>query len=239
MGGAGGAGGSGGTGGGAGGSSGNGGVAGGANGGAGSGGAGGIVDAGQPLKPASITLGASMSPVTESPTTGGSSFNQRCATDEVLIGYHGTVDSPDATVNYLRTFQAICGTLSITGTTTFVVNTTQAESLMTRGTQTGSISQTAMCPANQVVVGFGGREGNLVDALTFSCAPLVISGTSPTFTLSIGPTNGTSAIGGPGGMPFASLSCPADTVAVGHAGRSNQDVQAFGIVCARPTLQVR
>jgi hypothetical protein len=184
-------------------------------------------------------MGASTAPVTQSPTTGGSSFNQRCATDEVLIGYRGTVDSPDAMINYLRTFQAVCATLSITGTTTFAVNTTQAESLMTRGTQTGSISQTAMCPPNQVVVGFVGRSGNLIDSLVFSCAPLVISGSSPNFTLSIGPTTDTSAIGGPGGTPFAPLACPADTIAVGHAGRSNQDVQAFGIICAHPTLQVK
>jgi hypothetical protein len=226
--------------GGAGGSSGNGGSGGGGNGGGGGkGGAGGNMDAGQPLKPTSITMGASLAPVTQSPTTGGTSFNQRCATDEVLIGYRGTVDSPDATINYLRTFQAVCGTLSITGTTTYAVNTTQAENLMTRGTQTGSIAQTAMCPPNQVIVGFSGRNGNLIDALVFSCAPLVIQGTSPNFTLSIGPTTDTSAIGGPGGMSFAPLACPANSVAVGHSGRSNQDVQAFGLVCARPTLQVR
>jgi hypothetical protein len=119
------------------------------------------------------------------------------------------------------------------------VSTTQAENLATRGTQTGSISQTAMCPPDQVIVGFSGRSGNLVDSLVFSCAPLVISGTSPSFTLSIGATSETSSIGGPGGTPFAPLACPANTIAVGHSGRSNQDVQAFGLVCARPTLQLK
>jgi hypothetical protein len=225
--------------GGAGGSAGNGGRGGGGSGGGGNGGGGGIVDAGSPLKPTNITMGTSMSPVEQSPTTGGTSFNARCATDEVLIGYRGTVDSPDATINYLRTFTAVCGTLSITGTSTYAVNTTQAETLPTRGTQTGSISQTAMCPPNQVIVGFSGRNGNLIDSLVFSCAPLVISGTSPTFTLSIGATTNTAAIGGPGGMPFNALACAAGSIAVGHAGRSNQDVQSFGIVCARPTLVVR
>jgi hypothetical protein len=234
AGGAGGAGGASGTGGG----SGNGG-SGGNRGGAGNGGGGGIVDAGQPLKPTSVTMGTSMSPVTQAPTTGGSSFNQRCGTDEVLIGYRGTVDSPDATVNYLRTFTAVCGKLSITGSGTYTVSTTQAEDLTTRGTQTGSIAQTAMCPANQVIVGFSGRQGNLIDSLLFTCAPLQISGSSPTFTLSIGATTNTTVIGGPGGTPFAPLACPANAVAVGHAGRSNQDVQAFGLVCAQPTLQVR
>jgi hypothetical protein len=184
-------------------------------------------------------MGTSLSPVEHAPTTGGNSFNTRCATDEVLIGFLGTVDPPTVTVNYLRTFTPVCGKLSITGTTTFAVETTQAENLATRGTQTGSIAQTAMCPANQVIVGFSGRSGNLIDSLTFSCAPLAITGTSPSFALSIGSTTDSSTIGGPGGMAFAPLACPANSIAVGHEGRSNQDVQAFGLVCARPTLQVK
>jgi hypothetical protein len=184
-------------------------------------------------------MGTSMSAVTQAPTSGGSSFNQRCGTDEVLIGYRGTVDSPDATVNYLRTFTGVCGKLSITGSGTYTVSTTQAEDLTTRGTQTGSMAQTAMCPPNQVIVGFSGRQGNLIDSLVFACAPLVISGSSPSFTLSLGATTNTTSIGGPGGMPFAPLACATNAIAVGHSGRSNQDVQAFGLVCAQPTLQVR
>jgi hypothetical protein len=180
-----------------------------------------------------------MATALQAPNGGGTSFNQRCRTNEVLIGYRGTVDPPEVIVNYLRTFTAVCGTLSITGTNTFAVTATQAETLTTQGTQTGSMMQTATCPANQVVVGFSGRAGGFVDALTFSCARLTISGSSPNFTLSIGTPNDTSAIGGPGGMPFAAIACPAGTIAVGHAGRADIDVQAFGLLCARPTLQVQ
>jgi len=180
-----------------------------------------------------------MASALEAPSTAGTAFNQRCRTNEVLIGYRGTVDPPDVLVNYLRTFTAVCGTLSITGTTTFTVTTTQAETLTTQGTQTGSMPQTALCPANQVVVGFTGRAGGFIDALAFSCAPLTISGASPNYTLSIGTPTDTSAVGGPGGMPFAAVACPAGTIAVGHAGRSGVDIQAFGLLCARPTLQVQ
>jgi hypothetical protein len=213
---------------------------GGTGGASGSGGkAGGNVDAGPPpLKPTAITLGTSMATSLEAPST-GTAFSERCRTNEVLIGYRGTVDPPTSQINYLRNFEAVCGTLSITGTTTYRVATTQAEALTTQGTDTGSIIQTALCPTNQVVVGFGGRDGSFIDALTFSCAPLTISGTSPNFTLSIGAATDTSAIGGPGGLPFTAVECPANTIAVGHAGRADGDIEGFGLLCARPTLVVR
>jgi hypothetical protein len=204
---------------------------------AGSGGSG--VDAGSPLKPTGITLGASTLTTLQAPSTTGNAFDLRCRTGEVLIGYQGTVDPPDVMINYLRTFQGVCGTLSITGTNTYAVHVTQAETLALEGTQTGSMTQMALCPANQVVVGFSGRSGGFIDALSFSCAPLVISGTSPNFMLSIGAFTATSAIGGPGGMPFTAISCPANAVALGETGRADVDIHAFGLVCARPTLLVR
>jgi len=94
-------------------------------------------------------------------------------------------------------------------------------------------------PANQVVVGFLGRSGGFIDALNFVCAPFTISGTSPNFTLSIGTTSNTAAIGGPGGTPFAEIDCPMGRVAVGNVGRGGADINAFGLRCAVPTLVVQ
>jgi hypothetical protein len=225
--------------GGAGGSAGSGGGAG-RGGNAGSGGGGGAgVDAGPMLRPTGVRLGTSTASPQQAPSTGGTAFTQSCAANEVIIGYRGTVDVPDAAVNYLRNFRAICATLSVTATTPYQVRTTQAETLAAIGSLVGSIMQTASCPANQVVVGFTGRSGRLIDALSFVCAPLVIAGTSPTFTLAIGGTSVTGAIGGPGGAPFAQMNCPAGRVAVGDAGRQSTDINAFNLLCAMPTLVVQ
>src|SRR5262245_29129771 len=173
------------------------------------------MDAGPPLRPTGVMLGASTPSTQQAPSPAGTTFTQSCAVNEVIIGYMGTVDVPDAAVNYLRNFRAICARPSVTATMPYDVRMTQAETLAVIGSQVGSIMQTATCPTNQVVVGFTGRSGGVIDALSFVCAPLVISGVSPTFTLSIGGTSVTGAIGGPGGSPFAQINCPAGRVAVG------------------------
>jgi hypothetical protein len=169
----------------------------------------------------------------------GSPFSQSCAANEVIIGYMGTVNAADAAPNYLRNFHAVCGSLSVTATTPYRVTTTQAEALATEGMTAGSMMQTAMCPTNQMVIGFSGRSGGVMDALSFACAPLTIAGMSPTFTLSIGATSLTGAIGGPGGSPFAEIDCPAGSVVVGDAGRQSVDINSFGLFCATPTLTVQ
>jgi hypothetical protein len=129
--------------------------------------------------------------------------------------------------------------LSVPATMPYRVTTTQAETLATEGMAIGSMMQTAMCPSNQMVVGFTGRSGGFIDSLSFVCAPLTIAGMSPTFTLSIGATSMTGAIGGPGGSPFAEIDCGAGSVAVGDAGRQGNDISAFGLLCATPTLIVQ
>jgi hypothetical protein len=211
--------------------------AGGAGGASGNGGAGGA--GGSPPRPTGITLNPVSTPSGQrAPSVGGGAFSQTCATNEVLIGYTGTVDAPDASTNYLRSFQAICGSLSITGTTTFSVRTTQAEPLPVRG-MASVTAQTRMCAANQVIVGFGGRSGGYIDQLAFVCAPLTISGTSPNFTLSIGAQTTLTGLGGPGGSPFTAMPCPGGMVAVGDEGRDGQAIDSFGLLCSTPTLVVQ
>jgi hypothetical protein len=174
------------------------------------------------------------------PSTGGSLAQQACAANEVIIGYVGTVDAPDAAANYLRTFQAICGTLAVSGTTTFTVQTTTAETLAQVGDgPVGTMTQTRRCPTNQVIVGFTGHSGGYIDQLSFICAPLQIGGTSPNFTLSNGASTTINFIGGPSGNAFAPINCPANQVAVGHAPRAGAFIDSFALVCAAPRLVVQ
>jgi hypothetical protein len=235
RGGAGGSGGAGGLGGGgAGGKAGNGG-AGGSVGGGGNGGAGGSM-----MRPTGVTVAAATMPSGQqlTLTSTGMTFTQNCAANEVIIGYKGTMEPPDGGTNWLRSFQAVCATLSVTGTTTYTVNTTQAETLASHG-MVQSMMVSAMCGANRIIVGFGTRTGGAVDQFTFICAPLVIGGTSPNFTLTTGTQTTLPAMGGPGGSPNPSIFCPAGLVAVGDEGREGAAIEAFGLLCSKPTLVVQ
>ncbi len=211
---------------------------GGSGGSAGSGGSGGM-DAGTVNKPTGITVTGQNATALQAPSAGGGAFRDTCATNEVVIGYTGTVDAPDASTNYLRSFRAICGKLSISGTGPYAVVTAQAETLTQHGTLPGSQTQNRMCSANQMVVGFGGRSGGFIDQLAFICAPLTISGASPNFTLALGATATLAGLGGPGGSPFTAINCPAGQIAVGDAGRSGGAIDAFGLLCGTPSLIVQ
>jgi len=161
----------------------------------------------------------------------------------VVIGYSGTVEPPGGATNWLRSFQAICGSLSVTGTTTFSVTTTQSATLAAHGVPQ-SITQMRMCPANQMITGFTSRTGGAIDELTFSCAPLTITGTSAPFTLAVGTPMAIALLGGTGGTPApAPIDCPAGQIAVGDEGREGGGtagaIEAFGLLCARPTLVVQ
>jgi hypothetical protein len=191
-------------------------------------------------RPTGITLAQTAVPSGQqlTLTTSGTTFTQRCAQNEVVIGYTGTVEAPGGATNWLRSFRAVCGSLSIAGTTTYTVNTTQTATLAAHG-QPQAVALTAMCGANQMIVGFGTRTGGAIDQFTFLCAPLTIAGTTPNFMLSVGPQTMLPAIGGPGGTPNGPIQCPAGQIAVGDEGREGTAIEAFGLLCARPTLVVQ
>ncbi len=172
-------------------------------------------------------------------STGGMPFTQSCAANEVVIGYAGTVDAPDSSMTQLRSFRATCASLSVSGDTTFVVHTIAKETLPEVGTMPGPVAKSAACAADQIVVGFRGRSGSDVDDIVFRCAPLTISGSSPNFTLSIGPVSELPPLGGLGGNPFNPIDCPAGQVAVGDEGRAAFTINAFGLLCAAVSLDVK
>jgi hypothetical protein len=191
-------------------------------------------------RPTGVTLAGTPSPSgQQAPTTSGSAFSQSCMPNEVVIGYSGTMDGPDASVPVLRTFRALCASLSITGTTTFAVTTTTAETLAVVGTRPGPAPQLQVCGNNEMVVGFGGRSGSDIDQIAIICAPLNISGAAPAFVLSIGNTNMRPGLGGQGGASFAAINCPSGMVAVGNEGRAAYTINSFGLLCRTPTLAVQ
>jgi hypothetical protein len=210
------------------------------NGGMGGGGAAGMtVDAGPPPAPTDVSVGAQTTPsARQAPSAGGASYADQCPVNQVLIGFKGTVDAPGGQT-YLRSVQGMCGNLAITGSGTYTVTVASAGQLPARESPS-AVAQSVNCPANQVVVGFGGRSGGFIDALDFRCAPLTIGGTSPSFKLSLGTISTTGIIGGAtGGSGFADIDCGAGMVAVGQEPHAGAAMDSFGLVCATPTLVIR
>src|SRR5439155_14653149 len=73
-------------------------------------------DGGMP-RPIGITTDVTLAPTTVQSANGnGTGFSQTCAPNEVIIGMTGTVNDPNVNMNYLSTFQAMCGAVAISGT---------------------------------------------------------------------------------------------------------------------------
>src|SRR5258706_13464717 len=73
------------------------------------------IENGSTARPTAVTLEGNASPSgQQAPTMSGSPFSQTCMPNEVVVGYTGTIDAPDAALQVLRTFRAVCGTSSVT-----------------------------------------------------------------------------------------------------------------------------
>jgi hypothetical protein len=208
--------------------------------GAGAGGASGSEgsDGGTPARPTAVTITTMAASPLVAPSTSGTGYFRSCARDAVVIGYTGTVNPPEVLVNYLRSFQAICASLAVTGSTTYAVETRQSETLAQVGDTLGSLVQTVVCPPSEIVVGFGVRSGSFIDSIAFSCARLVVSSTPSGYALSLGTKTTMGIIGGPRGMTFTQAECAAGMVAVGHTGKAGRDIDSFGLLCGTPALVV-
>jgi hypothetical protein len=204
--------------------------------GGGAGGAGG----GDLLKPGHLTTGAATTDILREPDAGGTAFADRCPDNQVLIGFHGTMDAPGGK-SYLRSVQAVCGELVINDTEPWQVTVSEAMTLPMHDVEAAQ-AQVALCPANQVMTGFAGRSGLWMDSVDVRCAPLNILGTTPDYLLVVGTPSKAGTIGGTtGGSPFDPLECAAGSVAVGQVGRTIQDgvvLGAFGVSCAVLTLEL-
>jgi hypothetical protein len=167
---------------------------------------------------------------------GGSPFSETCPTDQVLIGFNGTSDLPNAgAFPYADTLEGVCGTISISGSSPYAITITRT-GMLTRQGDPGPIVQNRICQAGQIIVGFDWRTGMYVDQLTFRCAPLTIANDGASFKLSIGAATALSPIGGSGGTAVGQTNCPDGQIATGNVGRQGQLIDAFGLLCATPSL---
>jgi hypothetical protein len=170
-----------------------------------------------------------------SPSPGGSNYTDTCPEGHVMIGVNATVDLPDSGRTYLRSVQVICGSPSIAADQGLRVTTTPSVLLPERGA-VSNVPQARWCATNEIVVGFSGRAGAYVDQLALRCAPLRISGEPGLYSLSVGEATTIGPAGGDGGNLFPPIDCPAGQIATGTALRVGLAIDAFGLICAAPSL---
>jgi hypothetical protein len=187
-------------------------------------------DIGPPL-PNAVLLGATTN-TAQRGMQSGTAYSDACPTGQVVIGYHGFT----TTQGFIGQIQAACGTLSIAGGSSPVVQTSAGAFTPLRG-GLNATEFTATCPSGQVVVGFGGRSGDLVDRLTVRCAPLLIGRQGATWAIAIGLTSDLTPVGGAGGTAFAQTDCPASSIATTSEIRAatipegGVAISAFGLGC--------
>jgi len=173
----------------------------------------------------------------------------RCPGGQVLIGYGGTLRDDvylvsGAPVLQLASLVAICGrvTLEASGE----VTVTPSSGIEPRGTDATAGTFSQICPTDQVVVGFAGRAGSIIDQIGVVSASLQSASAGCCCSaLTLGSTYSFTPVGGTGGSAY-SESCSSGQVALGqslytatttkHPGE--EWVSRFGLLCGTPMPDV-
>jgi hypothetical protein len=83
-----------------------------------------------------------------------------------------------------------------------------------------------------------GRAGSVIDQLVLYCAPLQLSGSSGSYSVSLGTVVSLPPIGGNGGSAFPREDCPPDQVARGSSGQSGDLIDALAVTCSTQIVVV-
>ncbi len=155
--------------------------------------------------------------------TGGTLFNDDCPAGAAMVGFEGVVGAD----NYITQIAIVCATLRVEGDRVVTGATTTSPR---RGINPGT-DVSLRCPADQLIVGFEGRAGGLIDQVRFACAPYTAPVADGGRVVVRGTVTLTEPVGGTGGAPFARISC-SDGAAQGAAVRAGDGVDSIALRCA-------
>lgn len=155
--------------------------------------------------------------------TGGTLFNDDCPTAAAMVGFDGVVGAD----GYITQIAVVCAALRVEGDR---VVTGATMTSPRRGLNPGT-DVSLRCPADQLIVGFEGRAGGLIDQVRFACAPYTAAVADGGRVVVRGAVTVTEPVGGSGGAPFARISC-SDGAAQGAAIRAGDGVDSFALRCA-------
>ncbi len=121
-----------------------------------------------------------------------------CGANEVLTGM--TIRYGGSFMSWIGYVQGICSTVSVSGDT-YRMTERGGTAALGYGASGGTVS-TVRCPANTAVVGFGGRSGASLDALSIRCAPYSLTVQNNERTITRGAISESSIVGSGGGGDF-------------------------------------
>jgi hypothetical protein len=182
-----------------------------------------------------VTLGAASFTQVQGQPADNPVRDDRCPSGQVLTGFRGTVGLyMGMGTPLLTSLTGQCGSLKVDATAgePFPVTVSSEGALPTRGMAQGK-AFTALCPSNQMVVGFEGRAGSFIDQFVVVCAPLTVAG-APSLSVARGTSTKLPAVGGTGGEVFQT-SCPAGRIAIGHRGEAVTVVDTLALACSAPS----
>jgi hypothetical protein len=163
----------------------------------------------------------------------GTLYTDLCPPDHVLAGLQGSAGPSSGTI--YDNLAGICALVNVSPSPPYRVTWTSSRLLPARGT--GEVEFAIACEANQAVVGFEGRAGPDLRALTFVCADLTATGGPPSHTVVPGSVRYVQPLMNvAGGTPF-SAACPPGQLARGTHLWAGPKIQAFGLACG--TVSVR
>lgn len=170
-----------------------------------------------------FATGAVVTTASAGSTGGGVSFDDDCSTGAAMVGFEGVL----GTDNYVTQVAVVCSALRVEGER---VRTGATTTLPRRGRNPGT-AVSLRCPEDQLLVGFEGRAGGLIDQLRFACAPYTVVAADGGRVAVRGTVTLTDPVGGSGGAPFARIAC-GDGAAQGAAIRAGDGLDSFALRCA-------
>lgn len=160
---------------------------------------------------------------------GGTEYLDACPAGRVLVGLNAEIGASFDKV------QVVCGVLGVSAAPAVTIGASETPFPL-RGANANTAGSTK-CPPNQMVVGFAGRAGALVDQISLRCAPVTIaSGDGGAYSAALGSVTAQTPLGGTGGEAFADTDCPAGSVAIGAHIQAGGSVDGFGLLCGLPTV---
>lgn len=167
-------------------------------------------------------------------TKPGTSYTEDCAAGSALVGVSADLTKSGG---YFAELAPRCAELELTCDSS---SCTVETGTITTGTYRGGSGTLVVdrdCDDGYVVTGFTGRAGWYMDQLVLRCHPIEIDFDGTEWTLSLGTSKDTTAVGGTGGSAMTRTDCTTGKVATQTTIRaSTGQVDGFQLGCQDPEL---
>lgn len=179
-------------------------------------------------EPTGLALGVELVDLPMMGGDGGEAFADECPTGEVLVGLGGFLDER----GWHGRMAAGCAPIELVEVEdgTFVVRVGEWTATPMHG-GVGQQPWISECPDDEIMVGFAGRAGQLVDQVQVACAPFEVVESADGFALIPGEVHLLDPVGGSGGSAVELTLCEEGSVATVVDMRAGESIDALGVAC--------